>query len=151
MGLIQTYDLKPARQAPTLVIVRHTDAANLSRPHDGPVPVLPARVVHVEDTTLCSEFAEGGVRKPLVVGPRIVEGEIDLVVRNATTIVFCEVKTRATNAFGTPAEAVTPAKQARLRRMAGRYLAETSERAADLRFDVAAVMGGKVEVIEGAF
>ncbi|MGE0880341.1 MAG: YraN family protein [Acidimicrobiia bacterium] len=82
---------------------------------------------------------------------RVREGEIDLIVRNATTIVFCEVKTRATAAFGMPAEAVTPAKQARLRRLAGRYLAESSERAGDLRFDVAAVMGGKVEIIEGAF
>ena len=42
-------------------------------------------------------------------------GEIDVIARRGATLVFCEVKTRRSDAFGTPAEAVTPRKQARTR------------------------------------
>jgi len=61
------------------------------------------------------------------------------------------VKTRTTAAFGTPAEAVTPAKQARLRRLARHYLAQCPFRPAVVRFDVGAVLAGEVEIIESAF
>ena len=69
---------------------------------------------------------------------------------------FCEVKTRRSDAFGIPAEAVTRAKQMRIRRLAVQWLAGNGERAAGLRFDVAAVMpDGRghwiVDVLESAF
>ncbi|MGY6502067.1 MAG: YraN family protein [Acidimicrobiales bacterium] len=82
---------------------------------------------------------------------RCREGEIDLVVARGRVVVFSEVKTRSSTRFGVPAEAVTPAKQARIRRLATRWLREGSARPADLRFDVVAVTGDRVEVIEGAF
>jgi putative endonuclease len=82
---------------------------------------------------------------------RCREGELDLVVRADGLVVFCEVKTRTSDAFGTPAEAVTRAKQQRLRRLATIWLRERRARAPQLRFDVAAVMGRDVEVIEDAF
>ena len=87
---------------------------------------------------------------------RVREGEIDLVARRDRTIVFCEVKTRRGDAFGTPAEAVTPRKQARLRKLAVRWLADNSARADVLRFDVASVTpDGRgswiVDVLEAAF
>ena len=44
-------------------------------------------------------------------------GELDLVLRDGRVLVFCEVKTRASAAFGSPLESVTPAKVARLRRL----------------------------------
>jgi len=66
-------------------------------------------------------------------------------------VVICEVKTRRTAAFGVPAEAVTPAKQARIRRLAARWLAESDVRAREVRFDVVAILAGEVEVIEAAF
>src|SRR5829696_4855918 len=66
-------------------------------------------------------------------------GEIDLVVRKGRMLVFCEVKTRSSTAFGTPAEAVTQEKRQRLRRLAVRYLDDAPFRARELRFDVAAV------------
>ena len=78
-------------------------------------------------------------------------GELDLVVAKAGLVVFCEVKARTSTAFGSPFEAVTPAKQARLRRLAGEWLAATGGGRSDVRFDVAAVLSGKVEVLEGAF
>jgi putative endonuclease len=78
-------------------------------------------------------------------------GEIDLVLRRADTVVVCEVKTRTSTAYGLPAEAVTPAKQRRLRLLAREWLAASGVHAHRIRFDVAAVLGGRVEVIEGAF
>jgi putative endonuclease len=82
---------------------------------------------------------------------RCRDGELDLVVRRGRELVFVEVKTRTTDRFGLPAEAVTPVKQRRLRGLAARYLADTGTRAGGLRFDVVAILGGQLEVIEGAF
>ena len=82
---------------------------------------------------------------------RCREGEIDLVLARGPLLVICEVKTRSSAAYGTPAEAVTRTKQLRLRRLAIRWLDEHDVRPATLRFDVAAVLGSKVEVIESAF
>jgi putative endonuclease len=82
---------------------------------------------------------------------RCREGELDLVVRRRRELVFVEVKTRRTDRFGTPAEAVTPVKQRRLRALAGRYLEHTGVRPSSLRFDVVSILAGQLEVIEAAF
>ena len=67
-------------------------------------------------------------------------------------IVFCEVKSRSGAAFGAPAEAVTPAKQARLRRLAAQWLKAEGGSWPEVRFDVASVIRGQVvEVLEAAF
>jgi len=65
--------------------------------------------------------------------------------------VFCEVKTRSSDAFGAPVEAVTREKQVRLRHLAARWLEEAPLRPADIRFDVASVLADTIEVVEGAF
>jgi putative endonuclease len=82
---------------------------------------------------------------------RCREGELDLVMRQGATVVFCEVKTRTSLAFGSPLEAVTPVKQRRIRRLASAWLHETGGHATNVRFDVAAVLAGTVEVVEDAF
>jgi putative endonuclease len=82
---------------------------------------------------------------------RCPDGELDLVVLHGRTVVFCEVKTRTTDAFGVPAEAVTATKQRRIRRLAARWLDSAELRPSRIRFDVAAVLAGRLEVIEGAF
>jgi putative endonuclease len=83
------------------------------------------------------------------------EGEVDLIARKGRTVAFCEVKTRTTDAFGTGAESVLPAKERRIRRLASRWLAEltpaTGRALVDLRFDVVCITAGEVDVIEDAF
>jgi putative endonuclease len=78
-------------------------------------------------------------------------GELDVVATKGGVLVVCEVKARTSEAFGTPLEAVTPAKQARIRRLAAAYLAASGVRASRVRFDVAAVLDGLLEVVEDAF
>ena len=83
---------------------------------------------------------------------RCKQGEIDLVLRRGRDIIFCEVKSRSSEAFGHPLEAVTREKRQRLRFLAGRWLEEEHRvRPSAIRFDVASVLNGQVEVLEGAF
>lgn len=79
------------------------------------------------------------------------DGELDLVAVHGRLVVFCEVKTRSSSRYGAPATAVTRDKQRRIRHLAMRWLEENDGGFADLRFDVASVLGGVVEVIAAAF
>ncbi len=82
-------------------------------------------------------------------------GEVDLIAKHKGVLVFIEVKTRKSGRFGTPAEAVPPAKQARLRRLADYYLKHKRLGETPVRFDVVAVMmesgGPRLEIIQDAF
>ncbi len=102
------------------------------------------------------------VRRLEQLGYRIVErnyrcplGEIDCVAVHRGTVVFLEVKARATAAYGDPLEAVDRRKRRKLTRLAQYYVAEKNLHGAPLRFDVVAVRvdGGepRVDVIENAF
>ena len=82
---------------------------------------------------------------------RCRDGELDLILRQGRKIVFCEVKTRTSDAFGVPAEAVTAQKRARIRRLAARWIEDAPIRPREIRFDVAAILAGELEIIEGAF
>jgi putative endonuclease len=78
-------------------------------------------------------------------------GEIDLVCARRDLIVFCEVKSRRTDRHGAPPEAVTRRKQLRLRRLAADYLVGHANGRRQVRFDVAAILGTTLSVIEDAF
>lgn len=93
-------------------------------------------------------------------------GEIDLIATQPAKdlMVFVEVKTRRSNTYGTPMEAVTPEKQQRMMMLAERYLQLATEdpalqaRSWQVRFDVVAVLqssraGGLSDVrhLENAF
>lgn len=84
---------------------------------------------------------------------RCREGELDLICARNRRLVVCEVKTRSSLAFGHPAEAVTRTKQARIRALAARWLADGGAPFAprEIRFDVAAVLPDEISVIEAAF
>lgn len=70
---------------------------------------------------------------------RCPQGEIDLVMRDGDETVFVEVKTRTSDAFGHPLEAITVAKLARLRRLASAWCAEHPG-AGRIRIDAVAVI-----------
>lgn len=73
---------------------------------------------------------------------RCHEGELDIVALDDDCLVFCEVKTRRSGAYGFPAEAVTAVKAARLRRLAGAWLSAHAGRGlwfGSVRIDVIAV------------
>lgn len=87
-------------------------------------------------------------------------GELDIVAFDGQTLAFCEVKTRRAPADGaSPLEAVRPLKRSRVRRMAGSWLVERTERpsAQQLRFDAIGVTLDRaghlvsLEHLEGAF
>ncbi len=86
---------------------------------------------------------------------RVREGELDIVARRGSTVVVCEVKARSHARFGAPVEAVTRAKQLRIRRLAAAFLAAHPQPGCDVRFDVASVTPGgrspRVEVLEAVF
>lgn len=67
---------------------------------------------------------------------RCARGEIDIIAWDGEDLVFCEVKTRRSTTFGSPAEAVVAGKARRLRTLAAQWLADTSTRARGVRFDV---------------
>lgn len=71
---------------------------------------------------------------------RRLHGELDLVMEDGRTLVFVEVKTRRSLRLGTPAEAVTPAKQRHLRWCAEAYCAEHRVEGRPIRFDVVEVL-----------
>jgi putative endonuclease len=77
-------------------------------------------------------------------------GEIDLVARDGSTLVVCEVKTRSSVTHGSPLEAITPQKAARLRRLTSAWLEEHDVQPAAVRIDVVSVLvppRGAAEVV----
>jgi putative endonuclease len=83
-------------------------------------------------------------------------GEIDIIAHDGPTLVFVEVKTRSSAAFGRAAEAVTVRKQAKIGLMAAEYLLRRGLSGTPCRFDVVAVLAEQgrapaIELIRGAF
>jgi putative endonuclease len=65
--------------------------------------------------------------------------EIDIIAREKDTICFIEVKSRSSDRFGSPQEAVTPAKQQKICRAALKFLQENGLQDKSSRFDVVAI------------
>lgn len=87
---------------------------------------------------------------------RCSAGEIDAVLSDGSVIVFAEVKTRRSDRYGTPADAVGYVKQTRLRRLATIWLAQSDVRSSEIRFDLVCVRpqsagAADVEHLKGAF
>ena len=85
---------------------------------------------------------------------RCSAGEIDLVLRDGQTLVFCEVKTRSSTAYGSPLESVGPEKASRLRRLAALWIEAHGVRARDVRIDLVGVLqslgaAAEVEHVQG--
>lgn len=67
-------------------------------------------------------------------------GEIDLIAVDGSQVVFVEVKTRKSNKFGEPVEAVGPAKQKKLTQLALAYLKKHKLLDRSCRFDIVGVI-----------
>jgi putative endonuclease len=74
---------------------------------------------------------------------RGLRGEIDLVATDGDLVVFVEVKARAGDGYGAPAEAVTARKRARMARVALEFLARAGWTERPCRFDVVEVWVGR--------
>ncbi len=85
---------------------------------------------------------------------RCPAGELDIVARDGDVLVFCEVKTRTSVAFGSPLEAVTASKAARLRRLAAAWMQAHDLHLPEVRIDLVGVLRprrgpAKVEHVPG--
>jgi putative endonuclease len=84
-------------------------------------------------------------------GPRRPAGEIDLILRERDgTLVFVEVRSRATAGHGGAAASIDAAKQRRIVRAAQHYLARFATPPA-CRFDVVSIEGDALHWLKGAF
>ena len=70
---------------------------------------------------------------------RIKEGEIDLIARHKGLLLFVEVKSRSSDSFGHPLEAIDSVKAHRLQRLALAWIAMNDQWGAEYRIDAAAV------------
>ncbi len=78
-------------------------------------------------------------------------GEIDLIMKDGEYLVFVEVKTRATNQFGFPREAVNYHKQNKIRKVATLYMMQHGCYPCACRFDVVEVLENEVTHLINAF
>ena len=76
--------------------------------------------------------------------------EVDIIARKGETIVFCEVKTRLTQSYGAPSEAVNGRKQSLYIKAAHNYLRGDEDKFI-VRFDIIEVLRGEINHIENAF
>ncbi|MEA5003075.1 MAG: YraN family protein [Christensenella sp.] len=97
-----------------------------------------------EDFT-CDYLKKCGM-KILARNYRAKKGEIDVIARDGSTIVFVEVKTRSSSAYGTAGEAVTYRKQQMVARTAQWYIMQNHIKESDFRFDVAEVSASGPEL-----
>ena len=87
---------------------------------------------------------------------RVAGGEIDLIARHGSELVFVEVRSRRSAAFGSAAESVTPAKRRRILLAAQHYLMSLGQRTPPpCRFDIVSITGavdaGHLDWLRDAF
>ena len=89
---------------------------------------------------LAAEFLEQAGLRILDRNWRCPEGEIDIVAVEGRVLVIGEVKTRSGIRYGTPLEAISAAKRARLRRLATRWVTAHGLFYDEIRVDVVGVL-----------
>ncbi len=89
-----------------------------------------------EGEQVAAEYLERAGLRILDRNWRCADGEIDIVAAERQVMVVCEVKTRSGSQFGSPLEAITRNKRARLRRLASRWLVAHGVLFDEVRIDV---------------
>lgn len=82
---------------------------------------------------------------------RMTVGEIDVVCYDGDVLVFVEVKTRSTLAFGDPLEAIDRRKVQKYRKMAEEYIVRHRLFDKDVRFDAVGIVGDLINYVPDAF
>ena len=82
---------------------------------------------------------------------RVGKGEIDFIATRNDVVVIGEVKARASEKFGNPAEAMTQHKQRTVRRAGVEWARANNIAYWQLRFDLVCIVGTRVEVLPNAF
>ena len=102
-----------------------------------------------EDTAAAYIEAQGG--RILKRNHYIRGGEVDIIFADGSTTVFCEVKARKSDRFGTPAEYVDVRKQQRICRAALDFTLKNKTVDENYRFDIIEIQGGRLNHIKNAF
>jgi putative endonuclease len=89
---------------------------------------------------LAARFLESQGLTVLAKNWRCSDGELDLVLTDGRALVVCEVKTRTSDHYGSPAEAVDDAKAGRIRRLARLWRAQYGVAHVETRFDIVSVL-----------
>jgi putative endonuclease len=71
---------------------------------------------------------------------RCPDGELDIVATDRRILIICEVKTRTSDNYGSPAEAVDNAKASRIRRLAHRWCLRNGVANVTIRHDIIAIV-----------
>ena len=110
------------------------------------------RQIGTEEEALAAAFLKAQGYEILEQNFRCRQGEIDLIARDGSALVFIEVKYRKNGAYGHPAEAVDYRKQQKICKVADYYRMKhrIPERQA-CRFDVVAIQGSAIRLIRDAF
>ncbi len=78
-------------------------------------------------------------------------GELDIIARQGDLLIFVEVRSRGNADHGHAAEMVYPSKQRKVARVARFYLDTRDPSYRRVRFDVVAITGATIELIEDAW
>lgn len=140
-----------AKRAATASLRRPIQRAR-PKPPEAPKPAGPTK------TQVGNAGEERAVQYLRERGYRIVErnfkldmGELDIIARDDDILVFVEVRSRADDTFGDAAEAVRFGKQRRVAHMAEMYLGLRTPCFEEARFDVVAITGDRIELIQDAW
>lgn len=86
---------------------------------------------------------------------RVGRLEIDIIARRGRLVIFCEVRSRASDRVMTPAQSIDVHKVRRVRQAAAQWLRANQASRGEVRFDVASVLfdtpEGRLNYLEGAF
>ena len=78
-------------------------------------------------------------------------GEIDIIAKDGDTLVFVEVKTRRSDAYGRPEEAINAKKKRKLSRLAQLYIKNKNLYDKKARFDVVAILARSASAFNNEF
>ena len=138
-------DIQPADWLPrsTTEVVKVTDSVPGSARPDEVVKAGVANAVGAYGERLAARYLTEVGMTILDRNWRCDQGEIDIVAMDDGCLVIVEVKTRRSLSFGSPVEAVTAVKAARLRRLAGCWMTDHRsliDTVADVRVDVIGIL-----------